>query len=446
MVLEGREAIEAVLRATLRGEGVTDHERWSVGSVVPELAARWWPRAALVGALGCGGIVAAALLRRRSARVAGVALLAAAAVTTALAIELLAAPFLVVPLGLQGYYFVLDVDHRFPASHPPLETNADGVRTPREAESFEEADANLLFLGDSFTYGLGVAAEEAFPALTAALLRARLGRDDVEAANFGWTSASPLLALRQLEDIGARYRPDLVVYALDMTDFHDDLKYQRMLARRGIYWWYDKVPVTLRTLERRAPRLFERLHDRFTGDLPRERFFVVARPLEENRRFLQPARANLERLAKAARELGAGFVLVVLPRPFQYSAAESPESWEAGEYTPLGPFALEPFRWLDEIAGELSFPVLSLLPAFRATTVFPTAQVDDPHWNAAGHRVAAEAIADFLALRLPAPGAPRRAAGAPRTSSPPGRRSGFAIRPRRPDPVRAPTPAPRSSS
>jgi lysophospholipase L1-like esterase len=409
----GAGAIEALLRASLAGEGVTDHERWSVGSVVPQLAALWWPRAGLVVSLGCGGLVVAWLLRRRSPRATGAALLATATVSALLAVELLAAPFLIVPLGLHGYYFVLDVDHRFPASHPPLGTNADGIRSSHEAESFAEADTNLLFLGDSFTYGLGVAEAEAFPARTAALLRERLGRVDVQAANFGWTSASPLLALRQLEDIGARYRPDVVIYALDMTDFHDDLKYRRMLERRGIYWWYDKTPIALRALELYAPRVFERLHDRFTGDLPRDRFFVAARPLEESRRFLQPLRANLERMAAVARGLGAEFVVVALPRAFQYSVEESPRNWEASEYSPLGPFALEPFRWLEEIAGGLSFPVLSLLPAFQSTTVFPTAQSDDPHWNAAGHQVAAEAIADFLEPGLRDPRAPGRRNGPP---------------------------------
>ena len=34
--------------------------------------------------------------------------------------------------------------------------------------------------------------------------------------------------------------------------------------------------------------------------------------------------------------------------------------------------------------------------AFRATDAFPTCFDDDPHWNPAGHRVAAEAIADAI--------------------------------------------------
>jgi lysophospholipase L1-like esterase len=400
VVLEGRSAIEALLRLSLGAPEVTDHDRWRIGSVVPALAERWWPRAGLVVSVGAGGVVLALAARRSSASAAAVLLTIAVTLASALAVELLAAPFLIVPLGLYNYYFVLDVDHRFPPSNPALGTNADGIRSAREADVFHPAGENLVFLGDSFTFGLGVSADEAFPAVTEALLRRRLERDDIAVANFGWVSSSPLLSWRLLEDIGAKYHPDRVVFALDMTDFHDDLMYGRMLERRGLYWWYDKVPITLHTLERHAAGIFERLYRLGTGGLPRQRFFATERPLAETRDRLTPVVENLERLADASRSLGADFVVLLLPRCFQYSAEESPHNREATEYTVLGPHSLEPFRFFESIQGKLSFPVVSLLPAFQETTVFPTCLPDDPHWSAAGHRVAAEAIAAFLAERI----------------------------------------------
>jgi hypothetical protein len=407
----GRAAVEALLRSTLASTEVSDHDRWRIGGIVPKLAALWWPRAGLVALVAIGGAVLAVAARRAAIRLALAALAATATITVALTIELLVAPFLIVPLGLHNYYFVLDVDHRFPGHNPGLGTNADGIRTPREAAEFRAGDENILFLGDSFTFGLGVTAEETFPAVTTTLLRERLSRADIESANFGWPSASPLLALRQLEDIGARYQPDLVVFALDMTDFHDDLMYQRMLDRRGLYWWYDKIPITLRTLERRAPKLFDRLYASANAGLPRQRFFATEHPLEETRPLLEPVLANLERMAQAADRLGADFVVLLLPRAFQYSAEESPHNWEAAEYTVLGPYSREPFRYFDSIATELPFPVLSLLPAFEHTAVFPTCLADDPHWNADGHRVAAQAITDFLAPRIAARGSAHASGG-----------------------------------
>ena len=396
IVLDGRAAIESVLRATLASSEVTDHDRWRIGSIVPRLAALWWPRALLVAAFAVAGVGFAALARRVSLRLALASVAVVATMAMAAAIELLVAPFLIVPLGLHNYYFVLDVDHRFPGHNAGLNTNADGIRTPREASAFRAADLNILFLGDSYTYGLGVTGEEAFPAVTAGILRERLGRNDVEAANFGWPSSSPLLAARQFEDIGARYHPDVVLFAFDMTDFHDDLMYQRMLDRHGLYWWYDKIPITLRTLEKRAPDLFARLYASANRGLPRRRFFATELPLDSTRHLLGPVVKNLERIARDARDMGAEFAVLLLPRSFQYSDQESPDNWEKAEYTVLGPYSREPFRWFDSIEGELSFPVVSLLPAFEHTTVFPTCLLDDPHWNADGHRVAAEAIADWL--------------------------------------------------
>jgi hypothetical protein len=213
-----------------------------------------------------------------------------------------------------------------------------------------------------------------------------------------------LLAWRLLEDLGDAYLPDMVVYCLDMTDFHDDLRYQSLLARRGVFWFYDKVPITLRLLERRLPVVFDRLYRWSNPDLPEGRFFHSEQPLTRSAAHLSATVENLQRLHDWSRRRGAAFVLVVLPRGYQYDAAESPRSREAGQYTILGPYSHEPFRFFAELQDEVEYPILSLLPAFRDTQVFPTCFEDDPHWNPAGHRVAAEALVEALVPLLKARG------------------------------------------
>ena len=97
-----------------------------------------------------------------------------------------------------------------------------------------------------------------------------------------------------------------------------------------------------------------------------------------------------------ARERGAEFVVVVLPRSYQYSARECPQNWEKDMYVTLGPHALEAFRWFDEISPQVDFPIVSLLETFQQNQEFPTCLDDDPHWNATGHKVAAEAVLQAL--------------------------------------------------
>ncbi len=319
-----------------------------------------------------------------------------------LVLELVIAPRLVEPWGLGQFYFVRDPDHRPTATGEGF--NRDALRGTPEPETFRAQDCNILFLGDSFTYGAYLPLAATMPVQVEALLEERLTAREpgaaVRVANFGWISASPLLAWRRLVEIGDRYRPDLVAIAIDMTDFQDDIKYASMLERRGLFYWSDKVPVLLKSLERLAPSVFEALRARLNPELPAERFFMTNAPLDETRSAMLPLVENLGRIHAWCAERELPFVVFLLPRNYQYSERESPENWERHEYEPLGPFVHEPFRFFEELAPELPYPVHSLLPAFLETDVFPTCLTWDPYWNPDGAKVAAEAIAELLLPEL----------------------------------------------
>ncbi len=312
-------------------------------------------------------------------------------------LELVVAPRMVGAWGLGEFYYVRDPDHRPRVRNRNF--NADSLRGTAQPETFRPADWNIVFLGDSFTYGAHLPAEDAFPSRVETLLNqsfAQRAAPPIRVANFGWPSSSPLLSWRRLVEVGENYHPDVVAIAVDMTDFQDDIKYAGMLERRGIFWWSDKTPVLLKLLKTRAHPLFEALKRRLNPELPERRFFMSLAPLEETRPFLRPLVANLDRIHAWCEERGVRFVVFLLPRNYQYSERESPRNWERREYDALGPFALEPFRFFDELAPELDYPVHSLLPTFRDTDVFPTCFDWDPHWNRAGTELAAQAIAERL--------------------------------------------------
>jgi len=316
-----------------------------------------------------------------------------------LAVERWAAPHLQGPIEpLREFFFVRDVDHRLTPNDPSVPTNEDGIRSSRPARAFAAPGRNVVILGDSFLYGYKLRYEQSVPFLVERHLQEHFPGAPVRVANFAWTSSSPLLSYRLLRDIGAKYRPELVVQCIDMTDFHDDLKYAAMLSREGIYRYYDRFPLALTALKTVAPGAFRRLHSwSLSGAIPPRIFFASRAPLEETRPRLTALVENLRRIDRWARTHGARLAVVVVPRNYQYSDRESPRSWERNAYEPLGPYALEPFRFFSELDGKLGFPVYSLLPAFQRTTVFPTCFVDDPHWNEDGARVAADALAPILA-------------------------------------------------
>ncbi|MDH3214986.1 MAG: hypothetical protein OEN01_01690 [Candidatus Krumholzibacteria bacterium] len=289
-----------------------------------------------------------------------------------------------------------DVDHR--PTPNTAEHNSDGIRCGKEARDFAPDDLNIIFLGDSYVYGHNTYPQFAFPLQFEVMARASYPQSSVNVANFGWVSASPYLSLRLLKDIGRKYNPDVIFLCIDMTDFHDDLKYEHLIERPRIaYKMLSLLPGTfflgeaiLGKLTRHGP--FDKLYRAVFG-FPKDRFFVVNEPLEQTQEYCANILSNINDVfAYATRDLEARCVLVILPRSFQYSARECPDNWEAYAYEVFGPHVYEPFALFDGLKQNVDYPIYSLLDAFRHTTIFPTCLYNDPHWNAAGCKIAAQSL------------------------------------------------------
>ena len=365
-----------------------------------------------VVALIAAPLVAAALapeLWRRRREVA----LGLGSLAVALLLVHLAGPWLTrVMLPAQ---FGLDIEHRLLDCEPC--PNRDGVALRPPATSTSADAFVIVFLGDSYAYGDGLDDPlDAFPFVVEELLQQARPELEVQVANFAWPSSCPLLQWRQLEELGPRYRPDLVIQAFDMSDFHDDLVYARQLDEVGLagpdalsVWRVLDVRLSLLLgvtswrgwLQARALRRDWR--DPFADPdriwSRQARHFAMSAPLDQTRELLEPTWRNLEAIDAASDRLGADFAVVVLPRYQHYDPSESPRDWAARLF-PMSPEHIgEPFAWFEQKRSDAGFPVHSLLPAFEAsgapgpvTTVFP----DDPHYNVVGHRIAGDAIARFV--------------------------------------------------
>jgi len=287
--------------------------------------------------------------------------------------------------------WIKDVDHRMRPNGRGI--NGDGIRCEYTSNYFKAEDFNIIFLGDSFVFGYDLPANKAFPEQFKKKTNTLHPEKKIKVANFGWTSSSPLLSYRLLKDIGKKYNPDVVILCVDMTDFQDDIRYSRLLGETGIYRLRNICPITMITISKILKKMnLKALHDYLFGVAIFDRFFTVNKPLTETRpsfSYIQKSINNINNYCK--KELDAKFILMILPRSFQYNDRECPNNWEKKKYTPFGPYVYEPFKYFESIKKQVDYPIYSLLPDFQNTHIFPTCFIDDPHWNGNGHWVAAEA-------------------------------------------------------
>jgi hypothetical protein len=120
----------------------------------------------------------------------------------------------------------------------PIRTNSLGFKDAEaRAVDLSGATRRVLFLGDSFTEGIGVRYESTF----VGHLAATASRRGVEVSNGGVTSYSPIIYWRKAVDLIERQRVPVaeVVVFIDVSDLQDEANYYidsagRLLTRRTL--------------------------------------------------------------------------------------------------------------------------------------------------------------------------------------------------------------------
>jgi hypothetical protein len=102
----------------------------------------------------------------------------------------------------------------------PMEMNALGMRERPVAMTPRPRQLRIAFLGDSFTWGLGVAAEDRFSDI--------VGRaPGVDSLNFGVSGYAPIQYFLMIDRV-IRFSPALVIIAICLdNDFVDNVFYER---------------------------------------------------------------------------------------------------------------------------------------------------------------------------------------------------------------------------
>ncbi len=122
----------------------------------------------------------------------------------------------------------------------PTHTNAYGFRS--KAMRRKKQGFRILMLGDSFTFGTGVADQETFSWLLNDLLSASPGYEDAEVLNAGTNGSSNVSQVNYFWSEGIQFRPDLVVLNIytgnDFDQNLEDAEGVTTCFRYGLYQAY----------------------------------------------------------------------------------------------------------------------------------------------------------------------------------------------------------------
>mgnify|MGYP005839779249 CR=1 FL=1 len=243
----------------------------------------------------------------------------------------------------------------------------------------EPDELRILFLGDSVTFGWGVAQDAIFAARLEKLLSEELGRP-VVVVNTGVGSYNTVQQRAVVERFGERLLPDIVLllYVYNDTDEHERPFDPFAQFEFANYSFSGKVQLILG--HSWLYRLVQHVREQ-RGSGAREGGTLGA--TERSAGWLASI-AALDDIGRWTRDRDLPFATYVWRR----SAAPSDRLWTD----------------LVEAGGRGGFPVVEASPAWVDVSEYRLSQVDG-HPNASGHKLLAEALARDLRKRgwLPAP-------------------------------------------
>ena len=266
----------------------------------------------------------------------------------------------------------------------------------------------IVALGDSFAVGV-VPQRDNFLTRLESLLSAR---QSVEVINMGVAGTEPGDYLSILADEGIAYGPDLV-----LVNFFIGNDFETRRAR-----WHERS--YLATLVRALWRLGRSSevvtlrggdHDVYDDDEPTmnpdiflevqvDRTWVYERDSERFAAAVSRAAQLLSQMRDLARQAGADIVVTLIPDENQIDSAVRARVVDARNLLPGQLDWEQPNRLITQALKAEAIEVLDLLPILSETARRERVyKRSDTHWNVAGNRVAAEAIAQALAARVARP-------------------------------------------
>lgn len=307
-----------------------------------------------------------------------------------------------------------------------IKTNSLGLRNPEIKTPKPKDTVRILFVGDSYTAGWGVEENEAFPRVAQTVLSQKFPQKKIEVINAGLPAAGPNYFYLFMKNEGVKLNPDIVVVGFWMVKHIPDNAYYtewRAVDNDGLPtkvinktemrdFTGNKIPIDvpfkLTVPFLKYSHVFAAVADRLFpyDDKYSQGILISARGClyKDECHDLDDAKAKTKKLfwgiKKITDGIGAKLLVAFIPAEFQL---DRQARIKYGIAVPLLPSDKEyPYQEFGGFFAENGIDSLDMRTAFRDAKktegqfYFKT----DNHWNAEGHRVAAEAVSDKLSEYL----------------------------------------------
>jgi lysophospholipase L1-like esterase len=282
----------------------------------------------------------------------------------------------------------------------PVAFNALGLRDVERAPQPAPDTVRVLALGDSFTFGNGVAQDHTYPRQAEAMLSAARGAP-VEVLNMGMPGYNTLHQLAQLRELGLGLQPKVVVVGFLYNDIElssaqkgaaTAVRQEHSLPRKiksavnGAALWLKQHSLFVAWLSPRLGNALRPLGVKGFGQVGE----VKDQYTDTNPHWRRMQEALLE-MKRVTGERGIELVVMIIPAMARFDEATYPIK----EY----------HQAVSAFCRSNGIRVLDLLPAFwgRDGTRYWISATDG-HPNAQGQKIIAEALAAFVAPLLPPAG------------------------------------------
>jgi hypothetical protein len=284
----------------------------------------------------------------------------------------------------------------------PVATNSHGLREREFPTLPERGVVRILCLGDSLTFGDGVAVEDTYPKQLEALLRKK-GNAKYEVINAGVPSYDTWQEVVYFQEWGVQLRPRIVVmgfYANDPVPRPETVKNfltpGGTLRRQGFGGMFpDSVVHALKGsrlllfLRDRISKVVNRIHPSF--EYLHQQSLLTGTENSFVERGWREVDASLETMASLRKEHGFTLLLVIFPMPEQL-VHDHPRAYYQSR--------------VQAIANKHAIPSIDLLDSFkREFNGFGSLLIEwDGHPNPNAYRIATKEIAGFIRAMPPVQG------------------------------------------